>query len=153
MFFSIPRLFKGELQINQTKMKTQIVLLVGLAGAKITDGQCGEGPATIQNVDAKRLTGDWYPFQGDRSSLDEYGFDGSCFKQKVGLPEDFKWITEDSEGSSSSDEEPEMKEGESGESTPHEEGSGAEGTGEESMPEERAGAELGGTTRLYSKVI
>lgn len=81
-------------------MKTQIAVLVGVTAAKITEGQCGEGPTPMQNIDATRLTGEWFPTHVDKQSLEEHGFDGSCFKQKVGLPSDFKWVTEDSDESS-----------------------------------------------------
>ena len=63
----------------------------------------------MQNLDANKLKGEWYPIWTDKEELVKSGFDASCFKQKLASPEEFRWIKQDSdeesESSSDSDEE------------------------------------------------
>jgi len=58
------------------------------------------------------MRGEWYPMWMDVQGVENEGVDASCWKNKVGLPEDFKWIKEDSDSDDSGDdEEPQKDEG------------------------------------------
>lgn len=121
-------------------MKTQrtlaIFLLLGNIQARITQGQCANQPAAMQNLDIDKFKGSWHPVMADKESLE--GLDASCVKAHIGRPQDFKWLKKGEESSSSSEDEGEKEKKQE-----------QEQEGEQKQQEDQPK----GTERMYSQVV